>query len=128
MESVTWLPNAQRWVHPSSPSNVPGSAGTTASVTFWSFDRERGPAHLVAHGDDGRIGERATLPVRAVDHEGVARHEPRVWRREERRGPAELLHLTHAQRGLARVLVVRALEVRLDVGGHVGVGEEAGDE
>src|ERR1700694_5228254 len=32
---------------------------------------ERPPAHLLPHGDDGRVGECATLPVGAVDHERV---------------------------------------------------------
>src|SRR3954451_23213768 len=102
------------WIVPSARAvatvmrNSSGRARSTTSSSVvmgapWSFDREGGAAHLVAHGDDGRVGERAALPVRAVDHEGVAGDEPGVGRSEERRGPAELLHLAHAHRGLARV-------------------------
>ena len=89
---------------------------------------ELAAAHLLPHGDDRRVRERAPLPVRAVDHERVSRDEARVRRREERRGPSELLALADAQRGLARVLVVGAVEVAADVVGHVLVREEAGHE
>ena len=58
----------------------------------------------------------------------VFRDEARVGRREERRGPTELLALADAQRGLARVLVVGAVEVAADVVGHVLVREQAGHE
>ena len=54
--------------------------------------------------------------------------EPRVRRREERGRPTELLALTDAQRGLARVLVGGAVEVAADVVGHVLVREEARHE
>src|SRR5947209_11474341 len=76
-------------------------------------------AHLLPHGDDRWVGQRAPLPVGAVDHEGVAGDEAGVGRGEEGCRPSQLVALADAHRRLRRVLVVGALEVALDFGGHV---------
>src|SRR4051812_26064410 len=98
--SDAWIvPSARAVATVMRKSSGRARATTSSSVVMGRLlllDREGGAAHLVAHRDDWGVGERAPLPVGAVDHEGVARHEPRVRRREERRGPPELLHLTHA--------------------------------
>ncbi len=76
-----------------------------------TVEAERALPHLVADADHRRVRHGPPLPVRAVDHEGVSRDEARVGRREERRGPPELLALTDAQRRLAGSLSLRAVEV-----------------
>src|SRR4051812_29999477 len=85
---------------------------------------ERTLAHLLPDRDDRRIGQRAALPVGAVDDEGVAGDEAGVGRGEERRRPPQLLTLADAHRRLADVLVMGPGQVALDVCGHVLVGEE----
>ena len=84
-----------------SPSSAPiGSGGRTGPLPIWS--------RTVTTG--GLVSERrcqlapSTTSVWPGDEAGVRR-------REERRRPAELLALADAQRGLARVLVVGAVEV-----------------
>ena len=89
-----------------------GASGSNGPLPIWS--------RTVTTG--GLVSD-AALPVGAVDDERVTGDEACVRRREERRGPAELLALPDPQRGLAGVLVVGAVEVALDVGGHVLVRE-----
>src|SRR6478672_6672034 len=84
-------------------STTAGRSATPAqSCRSWL---EGTAAHLIAHRDDGRVRERTALPVRAVDYERVAGDEPRVRRREEGRGPAELADATDPQRGLHHILL-----------------------
>src|SRR6266850_7724129 len=69
---------------------------------------ERAFAHLLADGYHRWVGQRAALPVGAVDDECVAGDEAGVGRGEEGRRPPELLALADAQGGLGGVLVVGA--------------------
>ena len=89
---------------------------------------ERSLAHLVAHGDDGRVGQRPALPVGSVDDQRVAEMKRAYGDARNVAAQPELLQLTDPQRGLREVLLVGAVEVALDVGGHVFVREEPGHQ
>ncbi len=64
----------------------PGSAGGGVEGRF---------AHLLANGHNRRVREGTALPVRAVDHEGVAGDEACVRRRQERGRPTEFAQPAH---------------------------------
>ena len=89
---------------------------------------ERRTAHLLAHRDERRVGERAALPVGAVDHERVTGDEPRVRRGEERRGPSELMDLPTRSAGWRSSTVLARSRFAADVGCHVLVGEQSGHQ
>ena len=62
------------------PTAATGSASRRARPRARACRRsrfERALAHLLADGDDGRVGQQAALPVGAVDHEGVPGDEAR---------------------------------------------------
>src|SRR4051812_48763382 len=96
-EAAAWYMATSKALRASGRSKVTTRTWSRSSTRMRSGSGvKRSLAHLLAHGDDGRVGEGAPLPVGAVDDEGVAGDEAGVGRREERRRPPQLLALADA--------------------------------
>src|SRR6056297_1800980 len=76
---------------------------------------EGAASHLLADRDELRHQHRSSLPVRAVDDQGVTGDEAREGGGEKGRGPSELVGLADPMGRAAEGLALAAIRDRADV-------------